>query len=140
MHESSLLLDTHAWIWLAEGIPDKLSRSCLDRIRVAGREQRLLVSAISVWELGMLEAKGRVLLPMNIRDWVEEALSKPGLALAPLSPEIAIESSHLPGNLHGDPADRIIVATARVLGGTLLTRDRQLIAYSRQRHVRVLAA
>ena len=88
----------------------------------------------------MLEQHGRVALPMNIRSWVEEALSKPGISLASITPEIAIESSNLPGNLHGDPADRIIVATARAWNATLLTKDKRLIEYSRQRHVRVLEA
>jgi len=88
----------------------------------------------------MLEQHGRVALPMNIRSWVEEVLSKPGISLAPLTPEIAIESSNLPGNLPGDSADRIIVATARAWNATLLTKDKRLIEYSRQRHVRVLEA
>lgn len=88
----------------------------------------------------MLVKYGRVALPMNIRSWVEEALTKPGISLAPLSAEIAIESSSLPGNLHRDPADRIIVATARAWNATLLTKDQRLIDYSQQRHVRVLEA
>ena len=88
----------------------------------------------------MLEQHGRVGLPMNIRSWVDQALTKPGISLTPLTPEIAIESSNLPGNLHGDPADRIIVATARVWNATLLTKDPRLIEYSHQRHVRVLEA
>jgi hypothetical protein len=70
----------------------------------------------------------------------EQALGKSGVSLAELTPEIAIESVHLPGNLPGDPADRMIVATARILGATLLTKDRRLIEYSQGRHVRVLAA
>ncbi len=88
----------------------------------------------------MLEKRGRVALPMNIRTWVDQALSKPGIAVAPLTPEIMIESVHLPGEVHGDPADRMLAATARVLGATLVTKDDQLIRYSRQRHVRALEA
>ena len=83
----------------------------------------------------MLEQHGRVALPMNIRSWVEEALSKPGISLASITPEIAIESSNLPGNLHGDPADRIILATARDLGATLITRDRLLLKYGKDGQV-----
>jgi PIN domain nuclease of toxin-antitoxin system len=97
----------------------------------------LRVSVISIWELAMLEKRGR---PMNVRTWVEQALSKPGIAVAPLTPEIAIESVHLPGEIHGDPADRMLVATARVLGATLVTKDAQLIRYSHQRHVRAIEA
>ena len=86
----------------------------------------------------MLEKWGRVALPMNVRTWVDQALGKPGIAIAPLTPDIAIESVHLPGELHGDPADRMLVATARLLGATLLTKDAQLLRYSR--HVRALEA
>lgn len=88
----------------------------------------------------MLEQHGRVALPMNILSWIHEALTKPGISLAPLTAEIAIESSNLPGNFHGDPADRIIVATARAWNATLLTKDQRLIDYSHHRHVRVLEA
>ncbi len=88
----------------------------------------------------MLEKKGRVALPMNVRTWVDQALSKPGIAVTPLTSEIMIESVHLPGEMHGDPADRMLVATARVLGATFLTKDEPLIRYSHQRHVRALEA
>jgi len=88
----------------------------------------------------MLEQHGRVALPMNVRTWVDQALSKPGIAVSQLTPEIMIESVHLPGELHGDPADRMLVATARVQGATLLTKDAQLIRYSRQRHVKLVEA
>jgi PIN domain nuclease of toxin-antitoxin system len=77
---------------------------------------------------------------MNVRTWVEQALSKTGIAVAPLTPEIMIESVHLPGEMHGDPADRMLTATARVLGATLLTKDERLIQYSKLRHVRALEA
>lgn len=136
MPNELLLLDTHCWVWAQLGVLQQLSRPAQSAIRMAETAGQIRVSVISVWELGMLEKRGRVALPMNIRTWVEEALSKPGVSLAPLTPEIAIESIHLPGELHGDPADRIIVATARILGATLLTKDRRLLDYFR--HVRVL--
>jgi len=135
-----LLLDTHCWIWAQLGLIQQLSRAALQSIKDAEREGNLRISVISIWELAMLENRGRVALPMNIRNWVEQALSKPGIAVAPLTPEIAIETVHLPGELHGDPADRMLVATARVLGARLVTKDARLIRYSRQRHVRALEA
>jgi PIN domain nuclease of toxin-antitoxin system len=140
MQNELLLLDTHCWLWAQLGQVDRLSRRAVAAMRNAESAGNLRVSVISVWELGMLEERGRVALPMNIRKWVEEALTKPGISLAPLTTEIAIESSNLPGNLHGDPADRIIVATARAWNATLLTKDERLIDYSHQRHVRVLEA
>ncbi len=140
MPSDLLLLDTHCWIWAQLGLVQQLSRASLQSIKEAEREGNLRISVISIWELGMLEKRGRVALPMNVRTWVEQALSKPGIAVAPLTPEIAIESVNLPGEIHGDPADRMLVATARVLGATLLTKDTQLIRYSRLRHVRALEA
>src|ERR1700691_4521290 len=140
MPNELLLLDTHCWLWAQLGLIERLSRAGLEAIRSAELEGNLRISVISIWELAMLEKRGRVALPMNVRTWVEQALSKPGIAVAPLTPEIAIESVHLPGEMHGDPADRMLVATARVLGAKLVTKDAQLIRYSRQRHVRALEA
>ena len=140
MRNELLLLDTHCWLWAQLGKLDRLSRHAVTAIRAAESTGNLRVSVISVWELGMLESHGRVALPMNIRSWVHEALRKSGISLVPLTPEIAIESSNLPGNLHGDPADRILAATARAWNATLLTKDQRLIDYSRQRHLRVLEA
>jgi PIN domain nuclease of toxin-antitoxin system len=140
MPSDLLLLDTHCWLWAQLGLIQHLSRAALQAIRSAESQGNLRVSVISIWELAMLEKRGRVALPMNIRTWVDQALSKPGIAVAPLTPEIMMESVHLPGELHGDPADRMLVATARVSGSTLVTKDDQLIRYSRQRHVRALEA
>lgn len=140
MPSDLLLLDTHCWIWAQLGLIQRLSRAALEAIRSAELGGNLRISVISIWELAMLEKRGRVALPMNIRTWVDQALSKPGIAVAPLTAEIMIESVHLPGEVHGDPADRMLAATARVLGATLVTKDDQLIQYSRQRHVRALEA
>jgi PIN domain nuclease of toxin-antitoxin system len=140
MNDGWLLLDTHCWLWAQLGLVQRFSRAALSAIRRAESGGRLYISVISIWELGMLAKWGRVSLPMNIRAWVDEALAKPGLSLAPFNAEIALESVYLPGELHGDPADRILVATARVLGAILLTKDARLIEYSQLRHVRVLPA
>jgi PIN domain nuclease of toxin-antitoxin system len=140
MNDNLLLLDTHCWLWAQLGLVSQFSRSSLSAIRRAESGGRLLVSVISIWELGMLEERGRISLPIDVRTWVREASKKPGLSLAPFTPEIAIESSRLPGKLHGDPADRILAATARILGATLLTKDRRLIEYSRQHYLRALPA
>jgi len=135
-----LLLDTHCWIWAQLGMTQHLSRTAALAIRDAESAGGLLVSVISVWELAMLEKRGRVGIPRNIRAWVTEALNQPGVSIAPLTPEIVIESVNLPGDLHGDPADRLLVASSRVLGATLLTKDDRILQYSRQHHVRALAA
>ncbi|MGA2270853.1 MAG: type II toxin-antitoxin system VapC family toxin [Bryobacteraceae bacterium] len=133
-----VLLDTHYWVWMQLGEATHFTARMLGAIRQAAASGSLLVSAISVWELGMLEAKGRIRLKPSCEEWVREALATPGLLLAPLTPEIALDSSRLPEPFHGDPADRIIVATARRMGAQLMTRDRRLIQYGRRGHVAIL--
>ena len=130
-----ILLDTHYWIWLQAGAEDRIAAKVLDALRSAAARGDLLLSVISVWEVGMLESKGRIQLDRPCEEWVREALTLRGLTLAPLTPEIAVESTRLPGKFHLDPADRIIVATARRLSARLLTRDERLLAYGRERHV-----
>src|ERR1039458_5729992 len=90
--------------------------------------------------IAMLESKGRVRIHMDCLEWVRRALETPGLSLVPLTPEIAVESTRLPGNIHADPADRILVATARNLGARLMTRDQALLDYGRKRHARIVSA
>ena len=140
MPSELLLLDTHCWLWAQLGLIQRLSRAALQAIQRGESEGTLRISAISIWELAMLEKRGRVALPMNIRTWIDQALTKPGIAVAPLTPEILIESVHLPGDMHGDPADRMLAATARVLSATLVTKDERLIHYSKLRHVRAIEA
>ena len=135
-----LLLDTHCWLWIQSGGEGELSPAVIAEIEQAGERGALLVSAMSVWELSMLAAKNRVILRTPLLEWVREALKTPGLSLVPLSPEIAVDRTQLPGQFHGDPADRIIVASARYTGATLLTRDRGILSYSKQLHVRAIAA
>ena len=124
-----LLLDTHAWIWLVQG-EQKFSDETLVQIEQAVLKTRLWESAISVWEVAMLEVKGRIALSLDCHTWAQQALATPGVGLATLEPELLIDSTRLPGAFHGDTADRIIVATARTLGACLLTRDAQILAYA----------
>lgn len=139
-NNSPLFLDTHCWVWIQSGGEGEFSRSVIAEIEHATERGALLLSAMSVWELSMLAAKGRLTLRKPLLEWVREALKTPGLSLVPLSPEIAVESTQLPGQFHGDPADRIIVASARYTGATLLTRDRGILSYSKQAHLRTIAA
>jgi PIN domain nuclease of toxin-antitoxin system len=130
-----LLIDTHYWIWLEGGIDGRIAKPSLQIIEKAAAENNLFLSVISVWEVALLESKKRLQLSKPSRQWVEDSLSQPGITIAPLTPAIAIESNHLPGTFHGDPADRIIVATARIMGARLLTSDKSIRAYGEQRHV-----
>lgn len=137
---SDLLLDTHIWLWYAEGIPDVLSAGVVARIDAARQERRLHVSVISVWEVGLLLAKNRIVLSVPLHEWVGQAAALPGLHLRALTAEVAIESTLLPGDPHADPADRFLIAEARVAGLELVTADRKIIDYGRAGHVRVLGA
>jgi PIN domain nuclease of toxin-antitoxin system len=135
-----LLLDTHAFIWLMEG-NEGLSKKAQDYIQqVAQRYGKMYVSAISIWEIGMLAQKKRITLKEPCLKWVQESLQAPFIDLAELSPEISIESSELPGEFHGDPADRIIVATARIWKMPLITRDDRILQYAKDGYVEALKA
>jgi len=136
--ERPLLLDTHVWVWLAEA-PDRVSPRCVDLVRRAQPAGWVHVSPISVWELAMLMRKGRLALSLDLLTWVRRTLDS-DLRLAPLTPSIAIDGGFLPGTLAGDPADRLIVATARALSGMLVTRDARILEYGGQGHVKVFDA
>jgi PIN domain nuclease of toxin-antitoxin system len=135
-----LLVDTHVWFWTVEGVPGKLSTETLSEIDTAAAAGRLLVSAITVWEISMLESRGRIVFKRPLKEWVDLALHEPGVRLLELTPEIAIESTRLPGAPHGDPADRILMAGARIAGARLATCDTAILAYARDGHVNVLDA
>ncbi len=139
MPESPVLLDTHAWLWLMAGEAQRFKPEVLARIEAAGKHRSLCVAAISVWEVAMLEAKGRIILDLPCDLWVDQALSGSGITLLPLSPRIAVDSTRLPGHFHGDPADRIIAASARVSQATLLTNDGKILDYARLGFVRAEA-
>ena len=136
---SGLLLDTHVWLWYAEGVPGKLSAQSVEALDQARRNPGLWVSAVSLWEIGMLQQKGRIQLSAPLRDWAQRALDAPGILFAPLDGAAAIESTLLPGAPHSDPADRFLIATARVAGLALSTRDERILDYSRQGFVQSLA-
>jgi PIN domain nuclease of toxin-antitoxin system len=133
----SLLLDTCAAIWLSNADPISNEASvALQQTRDSG--EPVYVSPITAWEMGLLAARGRVSLLMSPERWFERLLEAPGLRLSEMPPNILIASSFLPGRLPGDPADRIIAATAREYGYKLLTRDRPLLEYAEQGHIQAI--
>lgn len=133
-----LLLDTHVLVWLAEGLSELPVRS-RKRINAAAAAGGLAVSAISFWEVAMLAERNRISLSEPVTAWRQRVLAAQGIVEAPMSGDIGIEAVHLPGKLHGDPADRILAATARSNGWTLATRDRRLLDYGAAGHVSVAA-
>jgi PIN domain nuclease of toxin-antitoxin system len=124
-----IVLDTVSWVWLASD-PRRLSARARRRIEAA---DAALVSAISVWEVAMLVARGRIAIDREVDGWVALALALPKVELAALDPAIAIRSTRLPGAFHADPADRIIVATALERAAAVVTPDRRILDYP---HVR----
>jgi PIN domain nuclease of toxin-antitoxin system len=133
-----LLLDTHAAVWITEGLP--LASGATEAIAAVHHAgSNIFVSAISAWEIGLLVSRNRIGLSARPARWFQKVLAIPGVKLAELTPDILIESSFLPGNPPRDPADRIIIATARDIGATLVTRDRLLLEYSKSGQINALA-
>jgi PIN domain nuclease of toxin-antitoxin system len=129
-----IILDTHIWVWWVHG--DELLTNPQAEIIQANETDIIGVSAISAWEIAKLVQYHRLELPCSLSEWFDGALSYPGIRLLDLTPEIAIESTCLPGQFHRDPADQIIVATARVNDCSLLTSDNRILQYQ---HVRTVA-
>jgi len=134
----SLLLDTCAVVWIVEN--EKLAPEVIEVLGSA-HEAGLptYVSPITAWEIGMLASRDRLKLLMTPQRWFGRLLEMPTVQLAGMSPDLLIASSFLPGRPPRDPADRIIAATARDYGSTLITRDRALLDYGAEGHIRVLA-
>ncbi len=135
-----LLLDTHVWIWALEGNLRELGEAARDAVAEAGAVGRVLVSPISCWEVGMLEAKGRIRFTIEVGEWRAAGDAGARRDAVAAHPRVALDSSRLPGTVHGDPADRILMATARRTGATLVTRDGLILAYAREGHLSVLDA
>src|ERR1035437_9982284 len=132
-----LLLDTHVLVWLLADSA-RISSQAYAKIERAADADELFVSAITPWEIAMLVAKERLCLNRDVADWLTAALALPGLQLEPLSPSIAVASTRLPWEVHPDPADRILLATARHLDATLVSADRQMLAYAEQGFLRCI--
>jgi PIN domain nuclease of toxin-antitoxin system len=124
-----LLLDTHTAIWLVRNEPiARAAEAMINAVHEA--DGTLLVSPITAWEVGLLVSLKRLDLLATPQRWFARMLSIPNVQLTELSPEILIAASFLPGKPPRDPADRILLATARELAATLVTRDRLLLAYA----------
>ena len=126
------LLDTHTWIWWNMN-PKKLSQRVKALIGKAEMYDEILLSAISPWEFSKLLEKKKVGISCDPEDWINTALDMPKLRLVPLSPVLSYRSTVLPQTFHNDPADQIIVATAREENATVLTKDEKILSYENVR-------
>ena len=136
---SGYLLDTHYWLWFQMGNAQRLPPVARDQLIAWQSGRELYLSATSVWEVARLAADGHVDLGTSVDAFVAEAMRDSGLQVVQLSTGVLIESTRLPGDLHRDPADRLLVATVREHNLTLVTRDRELLRYGRRGHLRALA-
>ena len=129
-----IVLDTHAWIWFTSN-PDVLSKKAKKAIDAAVIEKNVLVSSISAWEIALLVKNNRLELTMDVGDWIAKSENLPFFQFLPVSNSIAVKSVNLPGSLHPDPADRIIIATALSTGSSIVTKDKKIWDYS---HVKTI--
>lgn len=136
MSAERFLLDTCAVLWLFNG--SDIAPEVRDRLTEASARKALHVSPISAWEIGMLAAKERIALSIPVQDWIDQVYKHPGISTAALSEQVLVASSFLPGAMHGDPADRILIATARAEGLTLVTRDSLILSYAQKGHLTAL--
>ncbi len=138
---TGLLLDTCAAIWLANGnpLPNDVTTAIVGAVLADG----VFVSPVSAWEVGMLSKprSGRPALQFlpDPKTWFANLMAKTNFHLATLTPDIGVDAAYLPGNLHQDPADRLLIATARQMRLPLVTRDTRIIAYAGCGHVQVIS-
>lgn len=119
-----IVLDTHAWLWWVSD-PDQLGLAAIKRIQGS---ERIGIAAVSCFEIAAAVAKGRITLDRDTIEWLNQALAAPRLELLPLTPAIAVKATML-GRFHGDPADRLIVATAILESAVLVTKDQRIRKY-----------
>jgi len=121
------LLDTHVWLWMVDD-PSRIPYHILPIVSNA-ENYPLCLSAISVWEVAKKVSLGKLEVSIPVRDWIIKATRSPFIDLLPLSVDVSLESTVLPGDFHRDPADQMIVATARCFNLALLTVDQKIIDY-----------
>ncbi len=133
-----ILLDTHILLWLAEDDP-RIGLNVRDTLNEAAAHHELFLSPISVWEIALKHSRGRLHLDRPLRLWVRQIMQRTNLQLAPVTTDIACECAELPTAFHGDPADRLIVATARVENLQLVTADTKLLTLAEQGFFQAIA-
>lgn len=134
-----LLLDTHVWIWYVIG-SNEINKALRKEIGNAIKNNHIYIAAISLWEISMLESRRRIILEMPCLEWIKNAIDYTHAQILQLSPEIAVESCNLPDSFHDDPADRLIVATARVAALQIVTRDSRILDYSKRKFISAVKA
>lgn len=123
-----ILLDTHAWVWFISN-PEKLSKKAKNSIDKALKDNEILISSISAWEVALLVSKKRLELTIDVSDWITSSERLHFIRFIPVDNAIAIRSVYLPEPLHHDPADRIIIATSMAYGAPIITMDEKILNF-----------
>ena len=134
-----IVLDTHVLLWAIED-ERRLGPEARAAIAAAGQSDDIGISAITPWEIALLAERGRLRLAQEVGAWIRAVLALPGIKLLPIEPAIAADSVWLPGTFRPDPADRLIIATARQRGAPLLTADFAILSYAAGGHVQTFDA
>jgi len=129
-----IVLDTHVLVWWVNG-DDTLSRKARQAIQKELDGGEIIVSAISAWEIAMLVEREKLVLSMDVESWLATVAEIDAVRIVPVDVAISLKSVSLPGEFHKDPADRMIVATARRLAAPLVTKDEKIRAYA---HVKTI--
>ncbi len=132
-----VVLDTCAWLWLAEGNKRFGTASCRAAVEAAGHGGRLYLAPISMWEVAMKVSHGKLVLAYPTLEWISLSKKLARIIDAPMTADVVVDSVNLPGSFHQDPADRLIVATARHLGACLVTGDQAIVNYAANGFVKV---
>jgi PIN domain nuclease of toxin-antitoxin system len=130
------LLDTHVWLWIMQGESEKVSARFFAEVEDWQRQRLVYLSPISCWELGLLVSAKKYRFDRPIDEIWEQDTNPESYRVAELTGPILFESTHLPGDLHRDPSDRILAATARSNRLTLVTQDWRLLDYAKQGHLK----
>jgi PIN domain nuclease of toxin-antitoxin system len=134
-----ILLDTNVVLWIVSG-DVRLGREAQEIVERASSAREVAVSAISFWEIGLLLSKRRIDLAMPLADFAAAIAQERSFRVIPVDAAVAVEAGSLPPGIHGDPGDRILIATARALGCPLVTADRQILSYASKGQVAVIDA
>lgn len=125
-----LLLDTHVWLWSADGDTRRVGRRARQALVKAESHDRIRISPVTIFEVSALHTLGRVRLARSLDQWIEDALDAAGVRIAELTPAIASDAGTIPRTALADPLDRLLVATARQLGAVFLTADARILSYA----------
>ncbi|MEO8621090.1 MAG: type II toxin-antitoxin system VapC family toxin, partial [bacterium] len=130
-YNGPLLLDTHIWIWLLEGDASRMATGTVELLDRSGTNAGLHVCDISAWEVAVKAKKGKLEFSVDPMIWLRRAERAPGTRMLPLDREILLASTTLPGEIHADPADRMLIAAAKLNNLPLVTADEAIVVYAK---------